>query len=161
MKVITAVESISICNNPNVFLGGGICNCPDWQNEVIAKLESHNNAVLYNPRRKVYDMSDDLAAKEQIAWEFEAIENSDIFTMWFSNANSDQPICMYELGRQLAIREHLNELDTIVIGVEPGYRRELDVYTQINQVSSALYGRITNNLQDHVDNILTAIKHIS
>ncbi|KKK55301.1 hypothetical protein LCGC14_3075930, partial [marine sediment metagenome] len=125
MRVITAVEKIKRNDGLMIFLAGGITNCPWWQNEIIEMLKGCVGTIL-NPRRKDFPIGDPNASLEQITWEFNALEKADIFSMWFSNAESDQPICMYELGRNIALRE--NEMSTVVIGVEPGYRREQDVY---------------------------------
>ena len=63
------------------------------------------------------------------------LEQADIFTMWFANApNSDQPICFYELGRNLAVSEiRRNEYGShrpCVVGCEAGWKRERDVIIQ-------------------------------
>ena len=108
MKVITAVESYvpsekDIC----VFLAGGITNCPNWQNEVIEELRKFKDTdslVVFNPRRDNFPIHDTNASQEQIAWEFKWLERMDIFSMYFSGSESDQPICMYELGRNILTR---------------------------------------------------------
>ena len=53
--------------------------------------------------------------------------------MYFCNAPSDQPICMYELGRNIS--EIRNEYmgtwgHRIIVSVEKGYKREQDVLIQ-------------------------------
>lgn len=139
-----------------VFLAGGIVNCPDWQNVVIEKLRAYDkkhslgNLFIFNPRRKNFPIKDKSAAKKQIEWEFNALEDSDIFSMWFCNAPSDQPICMYELGR------HLCTSDLVALGVEPGYKREQDVYIQTSLVDDSI--EISKTLNEHVKKI---ISHIS
>lgn len=135
---------------PTVFLAGGIQKCPEWQIEIV-KLLSDELITILNPRRKNFPIHDPNAAKEQIEWEFHRLNNSDIFSMWFSNADSDQPICMYELGRHLVL--HRDHPETIVIGVEPGYRRAQDVVIQSGLVDSSLSLRISNNLEAHAENI--------
>ena len=142
---------------PTVFLAGGITNCPDWQKETISLLADELITIL-NPRRKNFPIHDPNAAKEQIEWEFHALNNANIFSMWFCNANSDQPICMYELGRHLAL--HSNNLDAVVIGIEPGYRRAQDVFIQSGLIDSSIPLRISDNLQDHATNIKEAVKKL-
>lgn len=155
MKVITATEQVSDAGDlPTIFLAGGITNCPEWQDDIIKKLEPYNHAVLLNPRRKDFPMNDPNASKEQIAWEFYALKRATIFSMWFSNADSDQPICMYELGRHMALREGRD----VCIGVEPGYRREADVRIQTELVSPFLAERIADNLDDHIKQILLTLR---
>lgn len=162
MRIITAPETYKYgMRDTRLFLAGGIVNCPNWQAEVIDKLQrwSNNsisdNLVVFNPRRENFPIGDKNAARKQITWEFEAIEMCDIFSMWFCNANSDQPICMYELGRNLE-RLHKNPYLSICIGVEPGYRREQDVYIQTELVEPTI--EIANSLDNHIKNIMTEIK---
>ena len=155
MKIMTAVESLSKIERPAVFLAGGITNCPEWQDYVIEKLKDLEIGTLLNPRRKNFPIHDPNASKEQITWEFRALERADIFSMWFSNAPSDQPICFYELGRHLAIKESLMDFDTIVIGVEKGFKREQDVHIQTGLVCPTI--PIYDNLDDYIEGIKKVI----
>ena len=53
--------------------------------------------------------------------------------MYYCNDNSDQPICMYELGRNIVRMQNRFPSDwekRIVISVEDGYRRKADVLIQ-------------------------------
>jgi len=149
MELFTAPEKIET-KLLTVFLAGGITNCPNWQQEIIKLLEGNDIAVL-NPRRENFPIHDPKASEEQITWEFHALNNSDIFSMWFTSGVSDQPICMYELGRHLALKKP----EKIVIGVEEGYKRKQDVYIQTKLVHPQL--EISDNLVTHKDNILNAI----
>lgn len=149
MKVITAVEPIEM-GYPSVFLAGGITNCPEWQDVVIKKLVGRKQGTLLNPRRKNFPIDDPNAAKEQIMWEFEALTAVDIFSMWFSNAPSDQPICMYELGRYLVLKAIYGDLDRVAIGIETGYKRESDVRIQTELIDTRLATRISSSLEEHV-----------
>ena len=133
MHVVTAVEKLE-GPRPWVFLAGGITNCPWWQHEVIEILQDYPHGTILNPRRHNFPIGDPNAAQEQIKWEFEALNRADIFSIWFSNADSDQPICMYELGRHLA-RYEAGFLKHMCVGVEPGYRREQDVIIQTKLVN--------------------------
>ena len=120
----------------SVFLAGGITNCRDWQWEAIKKIEdnhSYDSLVILNPRRDNFPMNNKLAGYQQILWEFEMIEKCDIFSMYFVSSDSDQPICMYELGRNIS--EIKNEYmgtwgHRIIVSVEKGYKREQDVLIQ-------------------------------
>lgn len=136
MKVITAVEHYKkeegdiLC-----FLAGGITGCPDWQSEVIKELQKYDceRLILFNPRRENFPIHDPNAAEEQIKWEFKQLQRMDIFSMYFANSESVQPICMYELGRNLVRMEQIfpdDFTDRIVISVEKGYSREQDVRIQ-------------------------------
>ena len=57
----------------------------------------------------------------------------DIFSMYFCDSESVQPICMYELGRNIIRIQNRFPSDwekRIVISVEDGYRRKADVLIQ-------------------------------
>lgn len=149
MKVITAIEPYE--SNPNdlkVFMAGGITRCRDWQKEFITYLENLNRnfnyghyskykafdkLVLFNPRRKNFPINDPNASYDQINWEFNHLQQCDFFLMHFCNSESVQPICMYELGRNLVLMQQKfpnDYLNRILVCVEPGYSREQDVLIQ-------------------------------
>jgi hypothetical protein len=157
MQVITAPESIDGIIGPCCFLAGGIQQTREWQQELIEILKPYDG-VLINPRRPNFPIHDPNAAREQITWEFNAIDRSDVFSMFFCNCESLQPICLYELGRNLAIRKLFGTLDGAVICVEPGYKREQDVLIQTELVSPKVSRRISNNIEDHAKNILAAMR---
>lgn len=125
-------------NDVFCFLAGGITGCPDWQKDIINSFEGFikdniKNLVLFNPRRENFPIHDPNAANEQISWEFKYLEQMDIFSMYFCNCNSDQPICMYELGRNIAKMQQRfpnDWMNRIVITVEEGYKRQADVEIQ-------------------------------
>lgn len=98
MSQIITAPSIEKPIYTSIFLAGGITNCKDWQKEVIKELEFENISI-FNPRQENFDITDKNASFKQISWEFERLEQMDIFSMYFCNSESDQPICMYELGR--------------------------------------------------------------
>lgn len=136
MKVVTAPEKFDT-RYPSIFLAGGITNCKDWQSQVINYLSEYFNdtkIVIYSPRRENFPIDDPSAAEEQITWEYEHLNNARIFTMYFCNSESDQPICMYELGRYVEHMKHYyldDYKDRIVISIENGYKREKDVVIQM------------------------------
>lgn len=141
MKVITAPnEYIPFGYDVLCFLAGGITNCPKWQDEVIKALKraedkgvNLDNLVILNPRRAVFPMDNVDAAEEQIRWEFNMLERCDIFSMYFSSGESVQPICMYELGRNIARmvdKRPLSWRERIAVSVEYGYKRDKDVLIQ-------------------------------
>jgi hypothetical protein len=171
MKVITAPESIDKINRKSVsvFLAGGICNCPWWQKDVIKKLEQKGfEGYVFNPRRENFPMHDPKAAYEQIKWEYEALNEAKIFSMWFCAGESDQPICMYELGRNIALHSiggspfiYTEPFTHVAVGIEPGYKREQDVRIQLSLINEELADRISNNLEEHVENIILCAKSCS
>jgi len=140
MKVITAPEEyLKEGKETSVFLAGGITNCSEWQKSIIDyfnKQSNTDNLVLFNPRRDTFDVGNPTAAMRQIIWEYKYIEKADIFSMYFDNSTtSDQPICMYELGRNIVRMQQRfpNDWeDRIIITVEPGYKREKDVEIQVD-----------------------------
>lgn len=125
----------------SVFLAGGITNCKEWQKEVLAELELED-VTIYNPRRDSFDISDKTASDRQITWEYEKLERMDIFSMYFCSGPSDQPICMYELGRNIVRMQNRFPSDwekRIVISVESGYSRAFDVVKQVNLCAPKLF----------------------
>ena len=130
-QIITA-PSIETPKFTSVFLAGGITNCKEWQKEVIENLK-YEDVSIFNPRQEHFDVSDKTASYKQILWEFEHLEKMDIFSMYFCNDNSDQPICMYELGRNIVRMQNRFPSDwekRIVVSVEDGYSRKTDVLIQ-------------------------------
>ena len=132
MAQIITPPNMEISMFASVFLGGGITNCKNWQDEVIKELMDEN-ITIYNPRRKYFDVTDDGITYEQIEWEFFYLEEMNIFSMYFCNSESVQPICMYELGRNIIRMQNRFPSDwekRIVISVEDGYKRKEDVLIQ-------------------------------
>ena len=146
MKVITAPERyVKQPNDILVFLAGGITNCQNWQEDVIAQIERDHteeetkNLIIFNPRRSKFDMSNPSESVKQIRWEFEALESCDIFSMYFCESESVQPICMYELGRNLVRIQNRfpsNWWYRTIITTEMGYKRRDDVMTQVGLATS-------------------------
>lgn len=153
MKVITAVETYErqpedIC----CFLAGGITNCAEWQDEVIKELENIeglDNLIIFNPRRKNFPIHDPNASNEQITWEFNNLEQMDIFSMYFAyTEKSDQPICFYELGRNLVrMQDRFDDITSrIIISYEDNFKREQDVVIQSQLAgidSKVIYSKAT------------------
>ena len=76
MKVITAPEKyIEKPGDVRCFLAGGICNCPEWQQEVIKYLREfdvdknhpNNELIIFNPRRESFPINNPDVTEEQIA----------------------------------------------------------------------------------------------
>lgn len=140
MRIITAPEEYTIADNEiSIFLAGGITNCPDWQSEIIESLkhtvaiEQDDNVVVFNPRRENFPIDKPGESYGQILWEFRALEKCDIFTMYFSSGDSDQPICMYELGRNILRMQMKYPTDwekRIVVSIAHDYKRFNDANYQ-------------------------------
>lgn len=145
-----------------VFLAGGISGCRDWQQEVIDILfpmidKDDSQVVVYNPRRKEFNVDDPGAVEDQITWEFQYLNKVDIFSMYFVGGDQIQPICLYELGRYTKNVFGYGQ----VISVEKDYIRERDVAVQ---VALATRGMVEVNLNatpyEHASNIVRCIKQI-
>jgi len=168
MRVITAPEKyIRQPNDITVFLAGGITNCWEWQDKVIEALQNKkevdlNNLVIFNPRRKDFPIDDPNASYEQIKWEFKMLEQCDIFSMYFCAGESDQPICMYELGRNICRMQMRFPTDwdiRLIITSEYNYKRAKDVSIQTMLATDRI--TINSNIAQHIDNIFEAFIYIS
>lgn len=147
----------------SVFLAGGITNCKEWQNDVINEL-LYDKVSIFNPRRGHFDVSDKSESNRQILWEYERLEQMDIFSMYFCNDNSDQPICLYELGRNVVRMQNRFPSDwqkRIVISVEDGYRRKQDVIIQMSLCAPQLFIDENAEPRSHAHYIRTAIRKLS
>ena len=155
MKVITAPNKVDYVGGKIVcFLAGGITGVPNWQYKVIKYLEEKpgtERLVLINPRREEWP-SDPEEVRRQIEGEFEFLNFCDIFSVYFSGGDSVQPITLYELGRQLALR-NLRPWD-IVISVGEGYKRETDVVIQSELALGGLdLVKVNRTPKQHADDI--------
>lgn len=152
MRIITAPEPLDINDDDVVvFLAGGITNCPNWQKEVIELLQRavsrYSNLVILNPRRDNFPIDDLNAAEEQITWEFNALERCTVFSMYFSDGDSDQPICMYELGRNIVrmqMKYPIDWQDRLIISAPYGYKRYSDVLIQTELACGTLDKLLTS-----------------
>lgn len=125
----------------SVFLAGGITNCENWQEKVLRELE-YENITIFNPRRTSFNIADKNASVQQITWEYNCLEKMDVFSMYFCNGESDQPICMYELGRNILRMQNRFPSDwekRIVVGIESGYKRKQDVIIQMDLCAPNLF----------------------
>lgn len=126
-----------------VFLAGGITGCPDWQSGMTKALRETNYAVL-NPRRKDFPINDPSAAYEQIEWEHVHLKRADVVSFWFCK-ESIQPIALFELGAWSMNGK------PILVGVEPGYPREIDVRIQL-RLATDVY--VVDNLPELIDDVI-------
>jgi len=117
-------------NNPSewplksLFLGGGISNCVDWQNEMKWLLEKPlPDVLIVNPRRYSFDMSDPSQSELQIEWEFKYLDLSTAILFWFPKETLC-PITLYELGSWSMTKK------PIFVGTHPEYKRCDDVRIQ-------------------------------
>ena len=169
MKVVTAIEEYERKSGDIFcFLAGGITDCAEWQDAVIEKLQEKSSElehlVVFNPRRKDFPINDPHAAEEQIDWEFRYLEQADIFSMYFAHSEkSVQPICMYELGRNIArmqMRHPNSFLNRLVIGCEEDYSRKNDVVIQSSLAIGMDRVNDDTNPFDHADSIIWCYKKL-
>ena len=157
MKIITAPDYYDIDpEDISVFLAGGITDCEDWQSKVIKHIttyeEKHpmDDLILFSPRRKDFDIMDRIQTEDQIKWEYKYIYEADIFSMYFCK-NTVQPICLFELGKELVSRVRYNRsVDTLLVNVEKGYCRTDDVRYQIQCELHDLFGENSHIYEEHI-----------
>jgi hypothetical protein len=115
-------------NGIKLFLGGGISNCPNWQDDIsnriknsenLKKFNGYLNLIVYNPRCKTLPEE-----VPQVIWEFNNLEKSDIICFWFSRG-SVNPITLFEYGSHFK-----NKKKTIIVGCDPLYERKTNVIIQ-------------------------------
>ncbi len=87
----------------NIFLAGSIemGNAENWQEKIVTKFED-KGYIFLNPRRDDWDSSweqkiDNPQFKEQVKWELNALDSSDVIIMYF-DPNTKSPISLLELG---------------------------------------------------------------
>ena len=141
MQVIIAPSEEKARFETKIFLAGGISKCPNWQSEVLNNLQGLS-VTVFNPRRPEIVLSDYDTSRKQIAWEFDRLEEANFFTMYFCKSESDQPICMYELGRNLVRFQNRFPVDwswRIIVSVEEGYGRSNDVFLQTSLAARGIF----------------------
>jgi len=174
VQVLTAPnDELPECHNKTIFLAGGITNCPLWQEKVIKELEGlaplNDHVTVFNPRRTdfSFDGTHEVLLYDvykQIKWEFDRLEQMDIFSMYFCDADSVQPICLYELGRNIVRMQNRfpnDWKDRIVISIEPGYKRKDDVLFQMELCAPGLFIDTDGCPEKHAYNIKNAYVKLS
>lgn len=91
----------------SIFLAGSIemGAAEDWQEKVVTALKDHDVNV-FNPRRDDWDSTWEQKISnpqfyEQVSWELDALDRSDIIFMYFS-PETKSPISLLELGLYLS-----------------------------------------------------------
>jgi hypothetical protein len=107
MKAIV-ITPPGICSDKSIgyksiFLAGSINQgeSEDWQKKIIDSVQD-SDRVIFNPRRESWDASweqsiDNPKFKEQVEWELNALEGSDMIIMYFE-PGSISPISLLEFG---------------------------------------------------------------
>ena len=84
--------------------------------------------LVYNPRRKSFDIKDPTQSEIQIRWEYNYLNAADIVIFYFSSETLC-PITLFELGARLAANRS-GFRQSIYIYCEPEYQRKFDVEYQ-------------------------------
>lgn len=122
MQVIEAISAEKAKFPTSLFLAGGIKDCPDWQSELLSKLQDQS-ITIYNPRRKDFPTRDSDAAVKQITWEFMKLRRAKYVSFWFPK-ETVCPISLFELGAAL------ERTKNYIIGMHPDYAKRQDVEVQ-------------------------------
>lgn len=164
ITVVTAPEKINFPDDAiKIFLAGGIQKCGDWQKSLVEYFRKNNfkeNIYLINPRRDNFPIDNPNAAEEQITWEFEMLEQCDMFTMCFNSSESDQPICFYELGRnieKMKQRFPLTWMNRIAVTCDKNFKRCQDVVIQTRLATNS---QVEVNLSDSENIVPSHFQHI-
>ena len=107
MKTIILTPPSILCDSDKgykkVFLAGSINQgtTVDWQKKIIEAVQD-SKRIIYNPRRESWDASweqsiDNPKFKEQVEWELDALENSDMIIMNLEPGTMS-PISLLEFG---------------------------------------------------------------
>jgi len=137
MKSVTS--PMPLPSRADIFLAGGISNCPDWQAEVEEILKE-TSGVLINPRRTTVFVEEDAA--EQIEWEYEALRKVDTVLFWFP-METLCPITLLELG----VFTQRTDVQ-LIVGTHPEYARRFDVIKQLQLARPEV--EVTDNIDDLV-----------
>lgn len=118
-----------------VFLAGSIeeGRAEKWQNYVANKLANSvcgDELVVLNPRRDNWDNSWEQSIKdknfsEQVRWELEAQEKSEIILFYF-DPDTKSPITLMELG-MAAVRSGYGSFEGLAVCCPEGYWRKGNV----------------------------------
>jgi hypothetical protein len=139
MRIFTAPDpSKEYTDYKNLFLGGGISDCFDWQSYFVSALVEKSKDIdtdsmaLINPRRPVWDVNDKDICYQQIEWEYERLHDCDSRLFWFC-PETLCPITLFELGKFSTDRYSL-----LLVGCHPKYKRRFDVIHQMKLEDSSV-----------------------
>jgi hypothetical protein len=97
-----------------VYLGGQ-CRGRDWRLDVFTRFDQANVAFISPKRESFIDPEMDPAGHaRQVAWEREALEQSDICLFWLGEGLSNQA-ARVEIGYALGLKK------PVLLGAQPGF----------------------------------------
>lgn len=114
-------SNCTVFDENSIFLGGSITGAWNWQKYLASKLEY--NWTIFNPRRENYDGLIPNAEREQITWEFKALQFCRNIVFYFSHETL-APITLFEYGKMLKSNKNL------FVCIHPEYKRKNDVWIQ-------------------------------
>jgi hypothetical protein len=126
-----------------VFLAGSIemGSAEDWQSSLVEKFEDLAFLTLYNPRRDDWNSdwhADSREMIEQVNWEMNKLEDSDIIFMYFS-PGTKSPISLLELG--------LHAASNIIVCCPTGFWRKANVDIVCTRYRIPLYETLESALR--------------
>jgi hypothetical protein len=136
-KVLTAPGGLYMLDRPSVFLAGPIQDAPDWQAEVIEKLEDRRIAI-YNPRTPDPWHGDYTG---QVRWETDHLWAASVIMFWLANpigtpreGRSYAQTSRFELGEWFS-RSSKGGRFKLVVGIEPGFPGGRYISTRLAEVT--------------------------
>ena len=118
--------ALAAAKQNSIFIAGGIKGCPDWQSEFSAVLKKFELEV-HNPRRSGFEINSESEYAVDLRNNHERMMQSEAISFWFPK-ESLNPMVLYELGVASITNKKL------MIGVDPEYRRRVDVEIQTSLV---------------------------
>lgn len=138
----------------DLFVAGGISNCPDWQSDVV-DMFSETDLILANPRKYKKVAKIGTEASAQIAWEHLSLSNAETVMFWFPEETLC-PITLFELGVQVGSLEK-----KLFVGTHPNYARRFDVIEQLKlarTVAGDRAGNIPMVVHSSIEDLVKEIK---
>ena len=152
-KIITAPEPLEQSDS-SIFLAGGISNCPDWQEDVARQLSENTESIIYNPRRRDFDMNSyEEISRQQIRWEFYALRMAKVNLFWFPSETLC-PITLFELGSAI----HRLHPGTLMVGTHPKYLRRFDIIEQGKLAGAPIH--VFDDLEELVSETIILMRNI-
>lgn len=138
----------------NVFMAGGITDCPNWQQEYRELLKDESDQlVLLNPRRGNFNVREDGIAEQQIIWEHRHLVLSNVFSFWFP-CDTLCPITLFELGKISAGRP-----GPLFVGTHPDYKRKVDVVVQMQLIRTDV--QVVHSIEELADQVRQYVRNPS
>ncbi len=115
-------------NLRNIFLSGPI-HADNWQQLFVEKLEGQPLCIL-NPRPENVNL---FQQSDQLAWELEMLEKSNVAVFWFSWAHPNIVASLTELGRCSATKKY------IFVGVDVKNKQKQTIEQFVHAINRNIY----------------------